>query len=86
MDERRALLGSQCRVGEFPVRTDKNQMREHEEGGMVCCVISQEDRALTLLIFSNFGMGFKSTLLPERSLRMAYPLLMRPLMKYSFPS
>jgi len=37
---------------------------EDAQRGMVLCAISQEDRALTLCIWSNLGMGFKSALLP----------------------
>ena len=55
----------------FAVRPHKNQVGEDAQRGMVLCAISQEDRALTLCICSNLGMGFKATLLPSMVMRMA---------------
>ncbi len=52
---------------------------------MVLCVIIHEERALTLLIFSNFGIGFNATLLPEISIKRVYPVDILPLIKYSWP-
>ena len=45
---------------------------------MTCCVIIHDERALTLLILSNFGMGFKSTLLPAIVIKIAYPVRHSP--------
>jgi len=49
----------------------ENQVVEDEKLGMVFCIIIHEERALTLFILSNLGMGFKSTLFPEIAIKMA---------------
>src|SRR5713226_3438519 len=52
------------------VAANNYQVGEHEKFGMGFCVIIHDERALTLFIFSNFGMGFKSTLFPEISIKI----------------
>ena len=46
------------------VLTHKNHVIEKEKLGMAFCIILHEERALTLSINSNFGIGFKFTLFP----------------------
>ena len=54
-----------------PLLANKNQVIEDEKLGMVLCVIIHDERAFTLFIFSNLGIGFKATVLPESSIKMA---------------
>jgi len=55
--------------------------KEHQKSGRGFSISIHEERALTLLILSNLGMGFNATLSPERSIRMAYPVAILPLMR-----
>ncbi len=65
----------------FPVVTHNNYVREHEKPGIVLCIIIHDLRALTRFIFSNLGIGLSATLFPARSIKIAYPVLILPLMK-----
>jgi hypothetical protein len=55
----------------FPVLTPENQVVEDEKLDMVFCITIHDERALTRFILSNLGRGLKSTLFPERSIKMA---------------
>jgi len=55
--------------------------KEHQKDGRGFSISIHDERALTLLILSNFGMGFNAPLSPDRSIRMAYPVAILPLMR-----
>ena len=55
----------------FPVPANHHQVRADEKLGMVLCLIIHDERALTLVIWSNLGIGFKATFLPESSIKIA---------------
>ncbi len=48
-----------------------NEVVEDQKLGMVFGLIIHEERALTLFIFLNLGIGFKSTFLPSSSIKIA---------------
>src|SRR5215469_4231384 len=63
----------------------KGELVQHEVLGRLLWLIIQDARALTRCIASNLGMGLRSTVVPTISMRMAYPVDIRPMTKYSWP-
>src|SRR5439155_23398221 len=55
----------------FAILTHENEVVEDQKLDMVFGLIIHEERARTLFIFSNLGIGFKSTFLPSSSIKIA---------------